>query len=262
MILLSILLISALALSAACGGDDDDGGDGDSEATATQSSDNGDGGDDSGDDEETPEATDEGDDSGDEESDSLSDLEELASEYQGADGVVTYTFVSSDDSTTGTWTIYSEGDNSRIDFVDEGGTFISITTPEASYSCTESDGDGFCFEGEGGVGSNPFAGLFTSFASYEAIESYIDVFGGDIDVEDSSEEIAGVDAACFTASGDFDGDSGTVKWCFSDDGLLLLSSYQLDSGDFEMRATSFDSDVPDDAFEPPYEVTDFSDLGQ
>ena len=76
----------------------------------------------------------------------------------------------------------------------------------------------------------------------------------------SSSESA--DAACFTAEGDFDGDNGTIKWCFSDDGALLLSSYDLESGLFEMEATDFSSDVPGDAFDPPYDVTDLGDFGQ
>jgi hypothetical protein len=169
---------------------------------------------------------------------------------------VTYTF-SSTDSEDATWTIYSDGANSRVDFISEDGTFIVITTADASYTCSESGGEGFCFPGESG-GTNPFAGLFTQYGSGEAILAYADAFAG-IDLETSSEEIAGVDASCFAASGDFDGDSGSLKWCFSDSGLLLLSSYELSSGTVEMRATEASDDVPDGIFDPPYDVTE---LGQ
>jgi hypothetical protein len=132
---------------------------------------------------------------------------------------------------------------------------IYITTPAATYTCTQAGGEGTCFASAGGIGGNPFAGLIASFASYEAISGYLGAFG-DTDVETSTENIAGTDASCFEASGDFVDDEGTIKWCFAESGLLLLSSYDLADSPFEMRATDFSDDVPDDAFAPPYEVTE------
>jgi hypothetical protein len=251
-ILLAILAALTLAV-AACGGDDDDDSEEDlptAEATAE-------GDDDDEDEEATPD--DEDDDSEDSEDDPFAELEEITDEYEQVDGSVTYTVTT--DGEENTWTIYSEGDNSRIDFGDDEGEFISITTPEASYTCSESAGEGTCFEGEGGTGGNPFAGLFTSFASVEAIEAYAALFA-EIDIERSSEELAGDDAECYAASGDFEGDGGTVKWCFADNGLLLLAQYDLESGSTELRATEFSETVPDGIFEPPYEVTDLGDIGQ
>ncbi len=246
LLLLLALIATLTLLVAACGGDDDggddDGGDdGVSEPTATETTDAG--GDDGGDDG--------GNGGGD---DALAELEDIAGSSEDVDGVITYTFKTTG-APEGEWTIYSQGDKSRIDIASSDGNFVSITTPEASYTCTESGGQGFCFEGEGDVGSNPFAGLFTQYGSSEAVFGYIDLFS-DVDVESSSENIASMDANCFTASGDFGGDSGTIKWCFSDSGLLLLSSYDLGSGNFEMKATEASEDVPSDAFEPPYEVTE------
>jgi hypothetical protein len=252
-VLLSLLAALVLAVGVACGGDDDDDGNGE-EPTATEG--NGDNGD-----EETP---DEGD--GDEETpsdgdgteDILGEIEDAASEYENATGVVTYTF-SDDTGDAGTWTVYTEGQNSRVDYdAGDGDPYISITTPEATYTCFGAGDEALCYEGEGGVGSNPFAGLFSSFASSEAIFGYLDAFGG-AEIDTSSQDIAGIDANCYSASGDFTGEAGTVTWCFSDSGLLLLALYDFDTGGYEMRATEYSDTVPDDAFEPPYDV---STLGQ
>jgi hypothetical protein len=250
-LMISALALGALILAAACGGDDDDddgGGDDGNTSTATASSENGG--------EETGQPTDGGSEPTDGDGDVLSDIEDFASEYENATGAVTYTLSGDELGDSGTWTIYAEGDNSRVDFEVTDGSFISITTPDATYTCTESGGSGFCFEGAGGIGENPFGGLFTAFASYDAVINYLDLFT-DVDADSSSEEIAGVDANCYTLDGDFTGDEGTIKWCWSDSGLLLLASYDLDSGLFEMRATEYSEDVPGDAFDPPYDVTSF-----
>lgn len=242
------ILAGMLALAAACNDDDDSGdgdGDGGDSPTATQPAD-GDG-DDGGDDD--------GDDSGNGDGgDTLQDLSDLAANYEGATGVATYTFAT--DGEEASWVYYFDGENSRVDIQSEDGSFISITTPDASYFCTEADGEGLCFEGEGSEFTNPFLPLFDQYASSDAIFTYLDLFT-DVDVDKSSEEIAGVDTDCFTASGDFGTESGTIKWCFSETGVLLLSQYDFEGESFEMRATEFSNEVPGDAFEPPYEVTSF-----
>jgi hypothetical protein len=259
------MFAALMLLVAACGGDDDDDDSSDEETTATESADNDDEEDEeeTEDDEATPEnEEDEEDeeDSDDEEDgdDPFAELEEVTDEYEQVDGSVTYTVIT--DGEESTWTVYTEGDNSRIDFGDDEGAFISITTPEASYTCTEGGGESSCFEGEGGIGANPFAGLFTSFASVEAIEAYAALFS-DIDIDTSSEEVAGEDASCYSASGDFEGDAGSVKWCFAGSGLLLLAIYDFESGSTELRATEFSDDVPGGIFDPPYEIVDLGDLG-
>jgi hypothetical protein len=249
LVLLSMLAALTLILSA-CGGDDDDddGGDDGGEPTVTEATD---GDNDSGDDS--------GDDGGD--GDSLSELEKLAGSGEDVPGVVTYQ-IKSEGQADSTWKVYSSGDGkSRIDFESEDGVFVTITTPEASYTCTESAGTGMCFEGEGGEGSNPFAGLFGQYGSADSVTNFLDAYGG-TDADTSTEEIAGVDAACYSVSGDLTSDEGTAKWCYSDNGLLLLSSYDYSSGDFEMKAIEYSEDVSDGDFEPPYDITDIPDLGQ
>ena len=252
-IILTLGAAILLTLAVACGDDDDDstGDDDDGSPVATTPA----AGDDD-DDDDAP-SDDDDDDGGDDDDVSglLGELEDFAGDYEGATGVVTYDFISEGE--TLSWTIYSDGTNSRVDVDSADGGFITITTPTESYFCSASGGTGFCFPGgEGSGDTNPYLGLFTGFASSAAIFTYLDAFS-DVDVSESSENIAGVDANCYQASGDLVGDSGTLKWCFSDSGLLLLAQYDLESGDFEMRATSFSDNVPGDAFEPPYEVTNF-----
>jgi hypothetical protein len=249
---LLLTIVAALSLLvAACGGDDDDGGsdtggNGDNaEPTATETTDAGDDG---------------GGDDGSGDSDGRSALEKLAASGEQAAGVVTYTIVT-EGQPDSTWKVYSDGDKSRFEVVSSDGTFISITTPDASYTCTESGGEGMCFAGEGGIGSNPFAGLFDSYGSLESVANSLDLYG-DSNTDSSSESIAGVDAQCYSISGNLTGDAGTIKWCFSENGMLLLSSYDLDTGDFEMRATEFSEDVSDGDFEPPYDLTEIPGLNQ
>jgi len=246
LLILLALLASLTLVVAACGGDSDDDEDTDEVATETEDADEGE-------DEEEGDSTEDAD--GGEDGDARSSLEKLAASGELASGVVTYS-ITSEGSKDSTWTVYSDGENSRIDFGEGESAFISITTSDASYYCTAlGDGSGSCFEGEGSEGVNPFAGLFTQYGTSEAVIDYLDVYG-DAEIDQSTEEIAGVDANCYATSGDLTGDAGTVEWCYAESGLLLLSSYDLDSGGFEMRATEFSEDIPDDAFEPPYEITE------
>lgn len=259
MMLVAIFLVATLALAAACGGGDDDTG-GDDEATPTD--DAGDGGDQEtptdGGDEETPEATDEGDGDG---GDAAGSLADFAEEYQAFEGKVTYTltgFGGDTDSPT-SMSIYQLGSSSRVDYETSDGLTSFIDNPDGSFICSE----GECLKYPAGSDSINPAAAFTSFLSADYIEeSYGDLLG-DIDLDESSETIAGIDATCFSYSGDIDdttaGDeSGQV--CFSDDGLLLRLQFEgaEDSGGYE--ATEASGDVSDSDFEPPFPVTDLSDL--
>lgn len=259
------LLIAALALAAACGGDDsgDDGGDdGNGEPTATEpAGDNGDGsddGDDNGDDGNGDDNGDDGDDSG-----SLDDLRNLTGEFGEFSGRVTYDFTTDAEGVqvAGSMTIYSDGDRSRFEYTAEGSTIIGITTPDATYSCTSFGGQGFCFEGEGDETGDdiPFV---EDFADPDDLDDQFDDFGDDVEVSRSSEEIAGRDGECYTVTGDLGNDQGSAKYCFDPgDGILLLSSWMSNAGEtFEMRATEISGDVSDSDFEPPYELFDLGDL--
>lgn len=258
------LLLAALAtfalLFSACGGDDDDDDDSNEPtASADAGDDDGDDGDDdTGDDEETPADGDDDDGGDDDGDDPFGDLEDLAGDYESATGKVTYESTD-EDGVTSTMTIYTdaEGNRSRFDSFSEDGGFISITTPDVSYTCSESAGEGFCIEGEGSELGG--IGLFGIFSSPETLAAYVnalDISG--VDVETSSEEIAGTDANCFEWSGEVEGDEGSGKVCFSDSGLMLLGEFNssTEGSSTTMRATDFSNEVSDSDFEPPYEVTE------
>lgn len=81
------------------------------------------------------------------------------------------------------------------------------------------------------------------------------------DVDTSQRSIAGIDAACFTASGALtDLGEGEGEVCFSDEGLLLYLSGEADGASSVFEATSVSTDVTDEDFEPPYEVIELPDL--
>lgn len=234
LVLLALAAALFVVVASACGGDDDDDdGDG-NEPTATESSGGAGGGG-----EETP--TNGGDD------DDAGDLAALTGDYEDFEGYVKYTAsdFSADESLT-SMAIYQKGDSSRIDIESSEGLVTIIETPDASYVCSENQCLKYPAGDTGGVGD-----LFTSFVDPDTIEGQ---FGaGDYDV--SKEEIAGLEATCFSASNN--------EVCFAEGGLLLRVSVGDDTGGTgALEAVEADTDLPDDAFEPPFDVIDLSNLGQ
>jgi hypothetical protein len=241
---LPALVIFALLLFVACGGDDETDTGGDTEPTATERSEE----------EDTPEATEEsgGDESG---GTGTADLSALAAEYSDFTGVVKYETTGFGDDSFSSIKIYRGDGVSRVDYegTDQTGTFI--TTAEGSFACAENQ----CIKLPAGQGVDPTA-AFTGFLTAEAIEeTYGDVPEG-VDVEQSTEEIAGIEANCYTYSGDLDdaeaGDeSGSV--CFSESGILLRLEFDAASGGGKFEAVEAEEGVSDADFEPPYPVTEF-----
>ena len=224
--LLALLALAAalfLVAASACGGDDDDDDGGDTDPTATES-------------------TDAGDDSGDDSSDDGDDFESLSGDYEKFEGYVKYEANDfSADDTLQSMAIYQQGDKSRVDISSSEGLVTIIDTPDASYVCSENQCLKYPAGNTGGVGD-----LFTSFIDPSTIEAQF----GNAEYAESEEEIAGLNAKCFSA------ENGEV--CFGDGGLLLRTS----SGEGTLEATEADTDIPDDAFEPPFDVIDLADLGQ
>jgi hypothetical protein len=192
--------------------------------------------------------------------DVLSELQSFGNDIQQVTGKVTYT---STDTAAGetpkasTFTYYSKDKNSRLDTVDsDGSTTALISTPDITYVCTSSDQTCIAETGAGASlgGLGVFGGVFSG-AYIDALISAAEAQG--IDVGKSSENIAGTDATCF--SGNDNGDIG--KFCFSGDGLMLLSdNTSADGSSSRIEATSFSSDVSDSDFEPLYPVTTTIDI--
>lgn len=185
-----------------------------------------------------------GDDSGDD--DGGDDLSALTGDYEEFEGYVKYAardFPADD--VLNSMAIYQQGDNSRVDIDSSQGLVTLIDKPDASYVCSANR----CVESPagdtGGVGN-----LFTSFIDPATIEDQF----GDADYDVSEEQIAGMDATCFKADGN--------EVCFAKGGLLLRVTFAETNGGGTLEAVEADTDIPDDAFEPPFDVVDLGDLGR
>ena len=236
---LGVVVIAIILLIALCsgGGDDDDDSGGDDQGSVPTATADGGGGD------ETPEATD---DSGD---DSAAALEQLSASWGDASGKIVYEFKTSTGGTDSTtkMTYYIDPPNSRTDFEDESGEVTSfIQQGDKTYVC--SAGSCFSYPGGGGVNPIPFVG---DYAYPDAISDTVAGLGG-VEIDRSEDKIAGVDVTCFKV----EVAGSETGWCFSDDGLLLLSSTKSAGSGFEMRATEVDTEVSDADFDPPFDVVE------
>lgn len=219
-----LALSTALILTgaAACGGDDDDDG-GDDQPTATEPGRDGNGEDDGG-----------------------NDLSELTGEYEQFEGHVKYTARDfPEDDLLRSMEIYQAGGNSRVDIDSAEGLVTVIDTPDASYVCAEDQCLRYPAGNTGGVGN-----LFTSFIDPATIEDQF----GDAAYDVSKEKIAGLDATCFKAEGN--------EVCFGDGGLLLRVTFAEANSGGTLEAVEAGTDIPDDAFDPPFDVIDLGDFGQ
>lgn len=238
-----LLALLALALaSAACGDDDDSDGTPTPAPTATPADESP---------APTPTATEDGADTPDPDGNGdrpLSDLRNLLDSYEEWTGAVSYS-VTDDTGSENTWTIYSDPPNRRID-IDTGTNVISsYTTPEQSFYCTSVDES--CTDAGMFSPARLFFAAFDIFVSYQSLVTYTEGLGA---IETSTQEIAGVQTTCYSAEGTIAEESGSVTWCFSDGGLLLLSQYDLATTSWEMRATDVQEQPPQDAFDPPYPI--------
>lgn len=237
LVVLVIAIALIFALCSGGGGDDKDQSAG-ARPTATESTEDGGGG------EETPEPT-----TG-QEQDAAAALQNLSGAYQGASARVTYEFTSTTggETTNSTLTIYSDPPNSRTDFKDTSGgeTTSFINRGDSTFVC--SGGQCFSYPAGGAVNPVPFVSQYAEPGAIEQIAAQAGV-----DVQRTEEEIAGINGRCFHLSEE----GVALTWCFSDDGLLLLSASKSADGEFEMRASEVNRNVSDADFEPPFPVTEF-----
>ena len=236
MTVIILTAMAAIALSlAACGGDDEKtSDDSDNEPTATSDSGNNNAS-------PTEEAGD----------DPAGLFRSRAGDHETVSGKVAYT-LSSTGGGASSMTLYSKGDKSRIDLTgDDGSVTIIIETADTSYVCSADQ----CIESSSlGAGLvDAFSGLFDASAISEAAAG---VAGVDIDTFE--EDIAGLDAQCFTiSSGSVAGQGeGEATWCFADDGLLLRATFSGGGQESSLEATEVFRDLSDADFEPPYEVVE------
>lgn len=251
-----LLLAGILVLGAAffaCSSSDDDNDDGSNEPDATEMTDEGE-----------PTA-DTGDSNNNDDSMDVSDeLMALAEEFGITNVKVDYEMSStgSGENFDGTMTLYTmPPDSWRMDLNTPDGSIAIINSGGTSYMCAEDAGTGQCFESP--VGQTipvPFLSIFTD---PDAFQTEIDTAFANVDVTESNREIAGVDAKCFSASGEVEGETGTGEYCFSDSGVLLYlrasgSGFE-DGGEFVLTATSVGESAPGD-FEPIYDILDLGEF--
>lgn len=244
---LSVTVVAVLLMMAACGGGDDEEVDdgGESRPTATETTDGGD------------ETTDPDDGGGD---DARTNLSALADNYEDFIGAINYETTGFGGGAFTSMKIYKGENASRVDYEGEGATGTIISTADAIYIC----GEGLCIKYSSGDSSlDPTAGLTALLSAESIADAYGDLPDG-VEVEESSEEIAGVDATCYSYTGEIDetesGDeSGEI--CVSESGLLLRLKFS-GGGGGQFEATEATDDVSDDDFEPPFPVTELPDFGQ
>lgn len=233
-----LLMLAVLggALLLACNGDDGDDGDGGNgdDPAATQPADGEDG-------------------DADGESSELSDeLRDLAAGWGVSDVKVVYNMTTTvaGESEDSTMTLFwKPPDAWRIDMTFGGVDTTLISSEGTAYVCTT----GQCIESpiEGAL-PVPFLGSLTDPDEFTGL---VDESIAGVDINRSSESIAGVDATCFSYEGTIAGEAGAGSFCFSDDGMLLrMQAGGTGTGAFSLEATSVEDEVSDEDLEPPFPV--------
>jgi hypothetical protein len=240
-----LALIGGLLIAAACSdsnNDDDDDG----EPTAVETME--------GDEATPPDGEGDGDGDGDGDGSTFSDF---ADEFGDQEMVVTYEFTSSVDGSAGSFTIFwKPPDRWRFDVTSDEGTATFLQTPDGVYICSDDGSGGGCFLSPGGASAVPFPFL-SYFTDPTSLEGLLASAEG-VDLDSSSDNIAGVDATCYSGSTE----EGSGQVCFgSDNGILLrIRGSDTTTGDFTMEATSVETSVDDADLEPPYPVQEIPGL--
>jgi hypothetical protein len=189
--------------------------------------------------------------------DPASQLQSLTREWEGVTAKITYDYTTTNDGATNTSTLitYSRPPDSRTDFTDSdtGETTIFLTSGGKSYLCAQ----GRCATSPAGS-LNPIATI-TQYSAPSAITARLAKLAG-VNIDTSSQTIAGKDAACFSV--EEKSAETKITWCFSDDGLLLLNTTEISSDKFELKATDVQTTVSDADLQPPYPVSDIPGAGQ
>ncbi|HZP27054.1 MAG TPA: hypothetical protein VFB90_08415 [Dehalococcoidia bacterium] len=184
------------------------------------------------------------------------ELSKLADSWSKSNARITYTMsgTGSDLSDTGTMVLIWKYPRSRIDITSSDGSKVTIISDsKTTLFCTD-QGQAQCisFGNDSGVGlgSADFAGLVNP-------DTLAGIAQEVPDLKASDRKIIGQDARCF---GGTDNQGGNGEICFSKSGLLLLITGGDETGSFRMEATEISKDVQDSAFNPPFPVTDLSDI--
>lgn len=233
--IVGVLVAGSLVLACSSDKKDDDG----SQPTATTSSGSG----------ETPSA---GETPSDAETpsggDAQAELDQLASEFATKDAKIAYEYTSTGEAALeGAFTIYWKPPGAwRMDLATDSGDVTLVSSGGKSYVCSE----GQCFESPAATALPlPF---LTYFTDPSALTGAIDSAIAGVNVDRSSESIAGQDATCYAFSG---GATGSGQYCFGSDGVLLRLKTSFGGSDFTLEATTVEGTVTDADVQPPYPIT-------
>lgn len=207
---LLIAVVASALLLAACGGGGDEATTSPTAAGETPAGSDG---------EQTDEPT--GEPTG-EPADAAALLDELISGYPMVEGAITYTVTGFELELTSI-RVVDKGNSSRTEYTDSTGMAIVIrTAAHDDYYCWVSDGTCQHYADVPQVAdlSSVVRGFLSSGLTFATAS-----VGSGSDIDTSSEEIAGVDATCFsytyeTQEGDWPGEG-----CFSEDGLLVRLTF-------------------------------------
>jgi len=185
-------------------------------------------------------------------------LKDLGAEWAKTSVKATYDIASRSgtETTKSTLVLYWAPPKVRVDLSDETTQTIVISTPDKTYSCSQEGGDQcLAYPPSGNVtDALPFLSGFDP----SAIEADLSGLTG-LQIESTSEKVAGNDASCVSAEGNIGGTDGFTKWCFATSGSLLSESFADAAGtsEFVFQATDIGT-VSDSDFEPPYPVSEVS----
>jgi hypothetical protein len=163
-----------------------------------------------------------------------------------------YTFSGSGQSLTGEQSWYFKPPKSRYDFSTNVGGQSSVisffTLPDGTYYCFAAGTTKQCLSLKSTAGSpldqNPAATL------QQAMIANPSAYGGTFT---GSRTIAGQQGNCYDVSGTgaAAGAFTSGKWCFTKEGIILLSSFTAQGSSVALEATNVSTTVPDSDFELP-----------
>ncbi len=188
-------------------------------------------------------------------------LADLTKQWAKAEAKITYSISTRIDGATNTneLALFWAPPRFRMDMALEANgkrrqtTFI--TNADSSYICSQESG-GHCISSSGATAAGDI-NILKDFIDPESMEKQVSALAGGVESDGSKKEVAGQDATCFSSSRQIDGRSGSTKWCFGENGLLLLLATvdEESNTEFTIEAKEIGK-VSDSDFDPPYPAID------
>ena len=174
------------------------------------------------------------------------ELTKLAEQWQSTSAKVSYQY-SSGTASNGTFTLFwMPPSSSRFDITNNGQTSTMISVTGASYVCASSA----CIKEPASTGAAALP-FFSFFSSPTALSQSFAALNG-VQIQKSSQTIAGENSECFTVSASA---QGAGEYCFTSNGVITLLKGSSGTSSYTMQATAISTSVSAADFQPPYPVT-------